>query len=203
MSSTLQTFQEILSAKGLIPSEIIADGKLHRCPTQAKPHKQNGAYIAHLDTPATLWWCNWENGQQDTFTEAEERTPSPAEKTALQQRHAAMKQQRDAEFAQRQATAAQTAQRRLSLPPGTPILAAQRHTRFGGYAAEQERYAAYSRLGFFRQRAKCPVHFSKRRKALSRWRKSLRWPFHYSRQTGKTSCNLRRLRHRGQYPSGL
>lgn len=114
MSSTLQTFQEILSAKGLIPSEIIADGKLHRCPTQAKPHKQNGAYIAHLDTPATLWWCNWENGQQDTFTEAEERTPSPAEKTALQQRHAAMKQQREAEFAQRQATAAQTAQNELN-----------------------------------------------------------------------------------------
>ena len=118
MSSTLQTFQEILSAKGLIPSEIIADGKLHRCPTQAKPHKQNGAYIAHLDTPATLWWCNWENGQQDTFTEAEERTPSPAEKTALQQRHAAMKQQRDAEFAQRQATAAQTAQNELN--PASP-----------------------------------------------------------------------------------
>ena len=65
MSNALQTFQDILTRKGLIPSEIITDGRLHRCPTQAKPHKQNGAYIAHLDTPATLWWCNWENGQQE------------------------------------------------------------------------------------------------------------------------------------------
>ena len=59
MSNTLQTFRDVLNANGLIPSEIIADGTLHRCPTQAKPHKQNGAYIAHLDAPATLWWCNW------------------------------------------------------------------------------------------------------------------------------------------------
>ena len=46
MSNALQTFQDILSAKGLTPPEILADGKLHRCPTEAKPHKQNGAYIA-------------------------------------------------------------------------------------------------------------------------------------------------------------
>ena len=32
MSSALQTFQEILNAKGLMPSELIADGNLHRCP---------------------------------------------------------------------------------------------------------------------------------------------------------------------------
>ena len=106
MANALQTFQEILSSKGLEPSTVIADGKLHRCPTQAKPHKQNGAYIAHVDTPSTLWWCNWENGQQGTFTEAEERTLAPAERDALQQRQAAMKVQREAEFADRQAAAA-------------------------------------------------------------------------------------------------
>ena len=54
MSNPLQTFQDILNDKGLIPSEIMADGKLHRCPTLTKPHKQNGAYIAHCDSPATL-----------------------------------------------------------------------------------------------------------------------------------------------------
>lgn len=60
MSNPLQIFRDILTDKGLIPAEIMADGKLHRCPTQTKPHKQNGAYIAHVDIPATLWWCNWE-----------------------------------------------------------------------------------------------------------------------------------------------
>ena len=59
MNNPLQTFRDILTDKGLIPAEIMADGNLHRCPTQTKPHKQNGAYIAHVDTPATLWWCNW------------------------------------------------------------------------------------------------------------------------------------------------
>ena len=113
MSNALHTFQTILHDKGLIPSEIIADGTLRRCPTQSKPHKQNGAYIAHLDSPATLWWCNWESNDQGTVTAAEEKTLSPAEKEALQQRHAAMRQQRDAEFAQRQAVAAQTAQSEL------------------------------------------------------------------------------------------
>ena len=121
MSNALQTFQEILSDKGLMPSGIVADGKLHRCPTQAKPRKQNGAYIAHLDIPATLWWCNWENGEQGTFTEAGERQFSPVEKEALQQRHAAMKLQREAEFAERQAAAAQTAQTALaSASPCSP-----------------------------------------------------------------------------------
>ena len=114
MSNALHTFRDILNGKGLFPSEIIADGKLHRCPTEAKPHKQNGAYIAHLDTPATLWWCNWESSEQDTFTDAEERTLSHAEKEVLQQRHAAVKQQREAEFAQRQAAAAQKAQSELN-----------------------------------------------------------------------------------------
>ena len=113
MSNTLQTFMEILNDKGLMPSEIVADGKLHRCPTQAKPHKQNGAYVAHLDTPATLWWCNWESCEQDTFTDTEERNLSPAEKEALQQRQAAIMQQREIEFAERRAAATQKGQSAL------------------------------------------------------------------------------------------
>lgn len=109
MSNPLQTFQDILNDKGLSPSEIMAGGKLHRCPTQTKPHKQNGAYIAHLDSPATLWWCNWESGEQGTFTEAEERTLSPAEREILRQRQNAMRRQREAEYAQRREAAAQQA----------------------------------------------------------------------------------------------
>lgn len=83
MNSPLNTFQDVLQSKGLAPTEIVADGKLHRCPTQAKPHKSNGAYIAHLDSLATLWWCNWESAEQGTFTTTEDRTLSPAEKEAL------------------------------------------------------------------------------------------------------------------------
>lgn len=109
MSNPLQTFQDILNDKGLVPSEILADGKLRRCPTTGKPHKQNGAYIAHLDSPATLWWCNWESGEQGTFTEAAERPLSPAEREVLQRRQNAMRRQREAECAQRREAAAQQA----------------------------------------------------------------------------------------------
>ena len=143
MSSTLQTFQDILSSKGLMPSEIIADGKLHRCPTQTKPHKQNGAYIAHLDTPATLWWCNWETIEQDTFTEAENSPLSPAEKEALKQRQSALRQLREAEFAERRAAATQKGQSILnaSMPcspehpylrrKGVPVLGEIRQSQNG------------------------------------------------------------------------
>ncbi len=110
MSNALQTFRDILNGKGLIPSEIVADGELHRCPTQTKPHKQNGAYIAHLDAPATLWWCNWETIDQGTFTKAEEKFLSPAEKEALRQRQAVIAQQREAEFAERRAAATEKGQ---------------------------------------------------------------------------------------------
>lgn len=34
-----------MTDKGLLPSDIEVDGKLHHCPTQTKLHKQNGAYI--------------------------------------------------------------------------------------------------------------------------------------------------------------
>ena len=80
MSNLLQTFWDILTDKGLIPAEIMGDVKLHRCPTQSKPHKQNCVYIAHVHIPATLWWCNWEYGEQVTFTEAGESPFSPAER---------------------------------------------------------------------------------------------------------------------------
>ncbi|CAK7026123.1 MAG: hypothetical protein DELT_02591 [Desulfovibrio sp.] len=126
MSNVLHTFRDILNDKGLMPSEIIADGELHRCPTQTKPHKQNGAYIAHLDAPATLWWCNWETIEQDTFTEAGKNSLSPAEQEALKQRQEVIKRQREAEFNARRAAATQKGQSILnaSLPcsPEHPYL---------------------------------------------------------------------------------
>lgn len=36
MSNPLQNFRDLLTDKGLIPSDIEADGKLHRCPTQTR-----------------------------------------------------------------------------------------------------------------------------------------------------------------------
>lgn len=49
MSNHLKTFQDILNGKGLIPSEIIADGKLHRC-----AHVVYGALRRHQRPPHEL-----------------------------------------------------------------------------------------------------------------------------------------------------
>lgn len=38
-------FSSFASACGLIPSEIIADGRIHRCPTESHPRRKNGAYM--------------------------------------------------------------------------------------------------------------------------------------------------------------
>ena len=117
MNDLLQTFQEVLGTHGLVPEEILADGELHRCPTESRPHKRNGAYIAHLDTPATLWWCNWETDDQGTFCAEEKPTLSPAELSAWQQRQQAMRSQREEECAKRHAEAAMRAKQEWEAAP--------------------------------------------------------------------------------------
>ena len=143
MTSLTQSFREILQDNGLTPSEIIMDGVLHRCPTADKPHKQNGAYIAHADSPATLWWYNWENGEQGSFTVPDDQPRSPAEREALQRRMSAIRQQREAECAKRQASARETARNELqqSVPctsdhpylqrKGVPALPGVRQNAYG------------------------------------------------------------------------
>ena len=109
MNDLLQTFQEVLGQHGLTPEQLVADGELHRCPTESRPHKRNGAYIAHLDTPATLWWCNWETDDQGTFCAEEKPTLSPAELSVWQQRQQSLRRQREEECVKRHAEAAQRA----------------------------------------------------------------------------------------------
>ncbi len=109
MDSIVQSFQNVLHEHGLVPEEILADGNLHRCPTESKPRKQNGAYIAHLDKPATLWWCNWETDDQGTFCADEKQTLSVAEMSVWRERQQSIRRQREAECARRHAEAAQQA----------------------------------------------------------------------------------------------
>lgn len=109
MNDLLHTFHDVLGQHGLVPEEIIADGNLHRCPTEGKPRKRNGAYIAHLDKPATLWWCNWETDDQGTFCAKEKQTLSTSELSAWRERQQSVQRQRETECARRHAEAAQQA----------------------------------------------------------------------------------------------
>ncbi len=106
MNYVLQSFRDVLLRHGLVPEEIIADGNLHRCPTEHRPRKQNGAFIAHLDKLATIWWRNWETGEQDTWRAEEKQSFRPDELSAWQERQKAIRQQREAECSGRHAEAA-------------------------------------------------------------------------------------------------
>ena len=110
MNDLLHTFHDVLGRHGLVPETILADGTLHRCPTEGKPHhKQNGAYIAHLDKPATLWWYNWETDDQSMFCAEEKQTLSRVEMSAWRELQQSIQRQREAECAKRHAEAVQQA----------------------------------------------------------------------------------------------
>lgn len=51
-------FEQALVVAGLIPREVVPDGKWRRCATQDKPRKRNGAYKLALDG-SVGWWRNW------------------------------------------------------------------------------------------------------------------------------------------------
>ncbi len=143
MNDLLHTFHDVLGQHGLVPEEIFADGNLHRCPTDGKPRKLNGAYIAHLDKPATLWWCNWETDDQGTFCAEEKQTLSASELSAWQERQQSIQRQREAECAKRHAEAAQQARQEWNVArtcdashpylrrKGIPVLEGIRQARDG------------------------------------------------------------------------
>jgi len=51
-------FEQALIAAGLIPREIVADGRWRRCRTADKPRKRNGAYTLSIDG-SVGFWRNW------------------------------------------------------------------------------------------------------------------------------------------------
>jgi putative DNA primase/helicase len=53
-------FEDALRAAGLRPREIIADGRIRRCPTDAKPGRRNGWYCLHADGHGT--YGDWTSG---------------------------------------------------------------------------------------------------------------------------------------------
>jgi len=103
-------FRRVLESAGLAPGEIVIDGALHRCPTTDKPHGKDGAYIAHADAPASIWWQNWRTGHADTWTAKGQDKLTKAEREALTRRMTETRKAREAEQARVHAEAAAKAQ---------------------------------------------------------------------------------------------
>jgi putative DNA primase/helicase len=102
-----------MTERGIIPPEaIIADGQLHRCGTEGKPHGEDGAYLLHLDgLPAGgfenhrdgLGWQNWKADTAQTLT--------PEEKAAYRKKMEADRRAREARDEAKHEAAAKVARR--------------------------------------------------------------------------------------------
>lgn len=63
LPNPLVQFQAALATRGIFPDgEIIADGRLHRCPAEGSRGKRAGAYVLHLDGMPAGGFQNWRDG---------------------------------------------------------------------------------------------------------------------------------------------
>lgn len=97
-------FEDAMSLAGLIPpSHIVQNDRWHRCATEEKPRKRNGAYRLALDGRVG-WFRDWANpaGVQ-TWRAEDDYKPAPIDHEAVRRRRQAERQQRiDAMRAARQ-----------------------------------------------------------------------------------------------------
>lgn len=70
------------SELGLIITQPVADGRLHRCPVEGgRPGNLDGAYRICLDHPANVWAMNYRSGAKSVFSFGGSSGPqSPAQR---------------------------------------------------------------------------------------------------------------------------
>jgi len=146
-SSIREAMLERLLGAGLRPGELIVDGQLQRCPIEGKPRGRDGAYVAHADTPASVWWQNFVTGDTGTWTAQSSGRLSPEERETLRRRIEQDRAAREKAQGERHAAAADKAKRILErakpCPADHPYLTAKgvrpvegmRFTRFNGQEA--------------------------------------------------------------------
>lgn len=84
------SFRQAMEISGLIPGEIVADGKWRRCRTNDKKTKKNGAFILHPDGRG--YWRNWalddgiNSWRDDSTTHAAPIDPAVAQRQREQER---------------------------------------------------------------------------------------------------------------------
>lgn len=92
------TFEATLRSAGLLPKarDIVADGRIKRCPTQAKPRSDNGWFVLHADGHGV--WGDWSSGSSEALGHWQDERASQIDRTELDRR---LKEQRDRDRAER------------------------------------------------------------------------------------------------------
>lgn len=118
---------------GLEIENPATDGRLTRCSVAGKSGKRDGAYIIHMDDPASIWCQNHVTGETNTWTATERAAMTDAQRAALQDRIERDRQARKADRARRQtlaATKARAIYEAAGMDPAGHAYAAKKRLRF-------------------------------------------------------------------------
>ena len=75
-------FEDAMRLSGLMPRDIVADGKWRRCATEDKPRKRNGAYVLHPDGRG--FWRNWATDSDiSAWRDDSTRTAAPVDQARI------------------------------------------------------------------------------------------------------------------------
>ncbi len=125
-----EQFRAAILAAGLTPpDDMVADGLLHRFPTNGRRGDDSGWYVLHDDgMPAGAFGC-WRSGLQSSWCAKADSDMTAAEREAHRQRIKAMQAQREAEHARVQQQARDAAA--LAWKAATPATGHDYLTRKG------------------------------------------------------------------------
>ncbi|MEW8512981.1 MAG: toprim domain-containing protein, partial [Candidatus Thiodiazotropha sp.] len=114
MNDFISQFEAAIQNAGIEPpANIVADGELHRFPTNGRPSDTAGYYVLYPDgIPAGHFGC-WRNGISQDWMADVGRKPSEVEKQAHRKRMVAMQATRAEEKRRRNDEARQTAKGKL------------------------------------------------------------------------------------------
>jgi putative DNA primase/helicase len=62
MPDVVEQFRDALTGRGIVPGQILADGKLHRADAEGRGGKGDAAYLLHLDGVPAGGFQNWRDG---------------------------------------------------------------------------------------------------------------------------------------------
>jgi hypothetical protein len=130
----VEEFRGAIRRAGLTPPEIIADGCLHRFPSNGRPGDDAGWFVLHLDGIPAGCFGDWRTGSSQTWRADIGRDLTPAERAAHQARVDAARRARDAEEERRRAEAAGRAAEILAAAindPATHPYAIKKRVPFG------------------------------------------------------------------------
>lgn len=128
-ATIVEHFRNAMADAGLTPPDAIhADGQLHKFATNGKRGDTAGWYCLHADGLPAGAFGDWRQGISVTWCSKDKTTMTDAEREAYRQRMQQIQAQREAEQAQRHASARDRAQRQWdsTSPAGNhPYLAAK------------------------------------------------------------------------------